>query len=100
MFQHIFFLLFLQSEVNYGKVNGAERMPVGWVMMSKHLALPGQQQGSRDANEGAGLHLGPGNELMQLSVSALMSTKIMRAPRETGHQWEGGTHQDEAMCSR
>lgn len=69
---------FLQFEVNYGKVNGAERMPVGWVMMSKHLALPGQQLGSGDANEGAGLHLVPGSELMQLSVSALMNMEITR----------------------
>lgn len=78
-------LPFFQFEVNYGKVNGAERMPVGWVMMSKHLALPGQQLGSGDANEGTGLHLVPGNELMQLSVSALMNMEIMRAPRETRH---------------
>jgi len=45
-------------------------------MMSKHLALPGQQLGSGDANEGAGLHLVPGNKLMQLSISALMNTEI------------------------
>lgn len=64
-------------------------MPVGWVMMSKHLALPGQQQGSRDANEGAGSHLGPGNELMQLSVSALMSTEIMRAPNPEKQDTKG-----------
>lgn len=69
-------------------------MPVGWVMMSKHLALPGQQLGSGVANEGAGLHLGPGNELMQLSISALMKMEIMRAPRETRHQWGSCTHQD------
>lgn len=52
-------------------------MPVSWVMMSKHLALPGQQLGSRDANDGAGLYLVPGNEVMQLSVSALMNMEIM-----------------------
>lgn len=68
----------VQFEVNYRKVNGAERMPVGWVMMSKHLALPGQQLGSGDANEGTGLHLVPRNELMQLSVSALMNMEITR----------------------
>lgn len=68
----------VQFEVNYRKVNGAERMPVGWVMMSKHLALPGQQLGSGDANEGTGLHLVPQNELMQLSVSALMNMEITR----------------------
>lgn len=68
--------LFLQFKVNYSKVNGAKRMPVGWVMMSKHLALPGQQLGSGDANEGTGLHLVPGNELMQLSVSTLMNIEM------------------------
>lgn len=80
----------VQFEVNYRKVNGAERMPVGWVMMSKHLALPGQQLGSGDANEGAGLHLVPRSELMQLSVSALMNMEIMREhpeKQETDGEW-------------
>lgn len=86
---------FLQFEVNYSKVNGAERMPVGWVMMSKYLALPGQQLGSRDTSEVTGLHLVPGNELMQLSISALMSMEITRAPTETRHRWWGGCTQQE-----
>lgn len=54
-------------------------MLVSWVMMSKHLALPGQQLGSRVTNEGVGLHLGPGNKLMQLSITALMTMEIMKS---------------------
>lgn len=65
-------------------------MPVGWVMMSEHLALPGQQLGSRDANEGTGLHLVPQNELMQLSVSALMNMEITREYPEKQDTMAGG----------